>query len=226
MRLRIKNIYVGSEKTFKKRDTSFKSSYEKQKINDDIFVTTLGLKADTQSDKISHGGKDRALCVYTQGAYNFFKDKYKLDLKECAFGENIILENCDDSDICLGDIFTCSNAVLEVCQPRLPCWKISFISEIKNLTSIVVKEGKTGFQLRVLKEGEISKNDKFILQERKYPNISIEFINKCFYNAKENQENIRNILKIEVLASAYKKTLEKRYLNKSIGITKYQEDKV
>jgi len=226
MKLGIKDIYVGSEKTFKKKDSDFKSSYEKQKINEDIFVDTLGFKNDTHSDKISHGGKDRALCVYTQGAYDFLNNKYKINLKECSFGENITLENCDDSDICLGDIFICANAVFEVCQPRLPCWKISFISRIKNLTSIVVKEGKTGFQLRVLKKGKICKNDEFILQERKYPHISIEFINKCFYNAKENEENIKKILDIEILAIAYKKILEKRYLNKSIGITNYQEDKV
>ena len=225
MNFKIKDIYTGREKTFNKRDSSFASSYKKQIVIGNIFINTLGLENDMQSDTKSHGGIDRAICVYTQGGYDFLNNKYDLNLEACSFGENIILDACDDNDICLGDIFTCGEVIFEVCQPRLPCWKISYITGIKNLTALVVKNAKTGFQLRVLKEGTISKNSKFILETRKYPEITIEFINECFYNAKDNQENIKNLLSIEVLATAYKKTLEKRYLNRSFGIERFQEDR-
>lgn len=226
MQISIKSIFQGKEKEYKRKKSSFLSAYKKDELKEKVFVNTLGLELDSQGDKKSHGGEDRAVCVYTQKAYYFFKNEYDIDLEIGSFGENITLEDLGDEDICLGDIFTCGDALFEVCQPRLPCWKISFLTGIKNLTSLVVKEGKTGFQLRVLKEGFISKDDEFILIERKHKNISIAFINKCYFDAKNYQEEIKSILQIPQLAKAYKKALEKRYVNKSFGIAKFQEDKV
>jgi MOSC domain-containing protein YiiM len=223
--MKIKKLYVGKEEEFQKKSGLFNSSYRKKEVKDKIFVNFLGLKNDNQSDKKSHGGKDRAVCVYNQSSYDFFKVKYNLSLQECMFGENITLLECSDDDICLGDIYSCGDALFEVCQPRLPCWKISFITGIKNLTSLVVKESKTGFQLRVLREGEISFNDDFSLIERKNPNISISYINRCYFDAKNNQEKIKIILKIPQLADAYRIALEKRYINKEEGIEVFQKDK-
>lgn len=225
MKISIQNIFQGKEKEYERKTSSFLSAYEKDDVKEKVFVNTLGLEKDSQGDKKSHGGEDRAVCVYSQNSYDFFRKEYDIDLKVGSFGENITLENIGDEDICLGDIFICGDALFEVCQPRLPCWKISFLTGIKNLTSLVVKEGKTGFQLRVLKEGFISKDDEFILIERKHKSISIALINRCYFDAKNYQEEIKSILQIPQLAKAYKKALEKRYVNKSVGIAKFQEDK-
>lgn len=220
----IEKIYIGKEQNFNSKSKTFKSSYKKSEVKDKIFISFLGLKDDSQSDKKLHGGRDRAVCVYNQSSYEFLRNKYKISLDECAFGENITLKNASDEDICLGDTFSCGEAIFEVCQPRLPCWKISFITGIKNLTSIVVKEAKTGFQLRVLKEGFISFEDKFSLLTRANKNISIAHINRCYFDARNNQENIEEILKVPQLAKSYKTALEQRYKNKEKGIEFFQKD--
>lgn len=84
--------------------------------------------------------------------------------------------------------------------------------DIKNLTSIVVKDYKTGFYLRVLEEGIINKEDCFELISREKKQYSIEFINKCAFNAKNNQENIKRILLLNKLSNSYKNTLEKKLI--------------
>jgi MOSC domain-containing protein YiiM len=227
MKIKIKNIFCGKEEHIDDgKRKIYKSSYKKQLVskNQELVVSKLGFINDTQSDKEHHGGVDKAVCSYAQNNYNFFKEKHGLALPICSFGENFTLLNIDDSEICLGDRFKCGEIIFEVSQPRQPCWKISSVIGIKNLTSLVVKEHKTGFYFRVIQSGKMNINDSLELISREYPKITIEFINKCAFNAKDNQENIKEILECDKLALAYKESLSKRYKFKEQGIQDYQED--
>lgn len=225
MIFKIKEIYAGRESELKKKNKTYKTSYKKQPIVGSQLVNKEGLIEDNQSDKEVHGGEQRALCVFTQGSYDFFKEKHHIELPTCALGENITLLDCDDKDICLADQFSCGEAIFEVSQPRQPCWIISSILGIKNLTALIVKEGRSGFYLRVIKEGKISKDNEFKLINRKYETLNIEHINKCYYNAKQNQENIKEILEVAELSPFYKEDLQKRYKNKEYGLEGFQKDK-
>lgn len=225
MIFKIKEIYAGRESELKKKNKTYKTSYKKQPIIGSQLVNKEGLIEDNQSDKEVHGGEQRALCIFTQGSYDFFKEKHHIELPTCALGENITLLDCDDKDICLADQFSCGEAIFEVSQPRQPCWIISSILGIKNLTALIVKEGRSGFYLRVIKEGKISKDNEFKLINRKYETLNIEHINKCYYNAKQNQENIKEILEVAELSPFYKEDLQKRYKNKEYGLEGFQKDK-
>ncbi len=226
MTSKIKNIYCGKKQIIKdERGKEYLSSYKKQNLNQDRYLIVKdGFLDDTQSDRNHHGGEDKAVCVYSLKNYEYFRSKFDIDLPECAFGENLSLEDLDDSHICLGDRFQLGEVVFEVSQPRQPCWKISSITGIKNLTALVVKEAKSGFYFRVIKEGNITPSDELNLISRKYPKITIEHINKCAYDAKNNQENIKEILECEELAQAYRESLTKRYKDKESGIQDFQKD--
>ena len=222
---KIKDIYAGHEQTFEKKQKTYKTSYKKQPILTSQYVNSLGLENDMQSDKENHGGEDKAICVYTQGSYDFFKEKHNIELPTCALGENITLLDGEDRDFCLGDRFSCGEAIFEISQPRQPCWIISSILGIKKLTALIVKEGKSGFYLRVIKEGKISPNDEFKLLERKNEKLNIEYINRCYYNAKEHQEEIKELLECTELSASYRADLEKRYKNQEVGLENYQIDR-
>ncbi|RLA73744.1 MAG: MOSC domain-containing protein [Epsilonproteobacteria bacterium] len=162
----IRHIYCGKEQNIKDTNNKiYRSSYKKQLINNNqkLFITNVGFVADTQSDKTYHGGVDKAVCVYSARYYDFFKTKHNFELPDCAFGENLTIENIDDSDICIGDRFQSGEVVFEVSQPRQPCWKVSSIIGIKNLTSLVAKEHKTGFYFRVIKSSKMSMSDNLEL---------------------------------------------------------------
>jgi MOSC domain-containing protein YiiM len=224
---KITHMFCGQETQIDDgKRTPYKTAYKKMLMKEDqtLIVNELGFTNDTQSAKSHHGGVDKAVCVYSHKYYSFFKDTYDLNLPLCAFGENFMLNDFDDSQVCLGDIFQCGEALFEVSQPRQPCWKISSVLGIKNLTALVVKEHKTGFYFRVLQGGKIKTSDVLELVKREYPTLTIEHINQCAYNAKENQENIKHILQCDKLATAYRTSLSKRYKNKEYGIQEWQED--
>lgn len=210
----IQNIYCGKEEEIRdSKRKPYRSSYRKKAVNSDqsLTINSLGFIEDTQSDKENHGGTDKAICVYSQKYYDFFQEVHQIALPHCAFGENLTVLDLDDSDFCIGDRFQCGELIVEVSQPRQPCWKISSITGIKNLTSLIVQEYKTGFYFRVIQEGFLSSQDTLRLIARDYPKLTIEFVNRCAFNAKENQEDIKEILACPKLSDAYRDSLSKRY---------------
>ncbi|CAA6802345.1 MAG: MOSC domain-containing protein [uncultured Sulfurovum sp.] len=226
MKIDVKQIYCGQDESLKNaKGKTYHSSYKKVALNKPAYeINENGFKLDNQSDKESHGGIDKAICVYPLKSYRYLEEKYDITLPTCTFGENLSILGVDDSDICLGDKFAYGETIVEVSQPRQPCWKISSIVGIKKLTAMVVKEYKSGFYLRVLQTGKIRPQDKLELISRDYPKLSIEFINQVAFNAKENQENIKEVLECNKLAEAYQVSLQKRYKEKEVGLQEWQED--
>lgn len=208
--INIIELYSGKEELIKTKNKEFKSSYRKKKVENSVTVTKLGFEHDFQTDKKNHGGENQAICIYPQSAYDFFKEKYNLDLPTCAFGENITIKEGSDRDFCIGDKYSCGEVIFEVSQPRGPCWKISKVLGIKELTSLVIKELKSGFYFRVLKEGKIDKNSKLELLERKYEKLTIEYVYKCYSKPKENQNNLKEIILCPELSDRFRANCEKK----------------
>lgn len=226
MKIEIKQIYCGQEESIKNaKGKTYHSSYQKMPLNKTSYeIDENGFKLDNQSDRENHGGADKAICIYPLKSYKYLEEKYDITLPSCAFGENLTILGVDDKDICLGDKFVYGETIVEVSQPRQPCWKISSIVGIKKLTTMVVKEHKSGFYLRVLQSGNIKPNDKLELISRNYPKFTLEFINQIAFNAKENQENIKEVLACNKLAEAYRVSLKRRYKEKEVGLQAWQHD--
>jgi len=210
--INIIEIYQGQEETIKTLKKEFKSSYRKKQIQGSVYVTKLGFEKDNQSDKDNHGGPDQAVCVYPQSSYDFFKDFHNFELDPCSFGENITIDDVSDKDICIADQYACGEVIFEVSQPRGPCWKISEVLGLKKLTSLVVNDVKTGFYLRVLKEGKIDKNLTLKLIKRKYEKLTIEYVANCYLHSKKNQDNIKEIILCPELGERFRKGFEKKLL--------------
>lgn len=209
-KIKIGGIFAGKERTFSKNGESFVSSYKKEKILGDVFVSSLGIEGDTQSDKRYHGGVQQALCVFCKKEYEFIQSKYKISLDECSFGENILLLDVMDKDICIGDVFKCKDALFEVSLPRVPCSTIDDVLGLEKLSSILKNECKTGFYLRVLQQDYINQDLSFELIDRPYPSYNIEFVNECLKAPKEHQERIYELLSCDVLSDKFKVLLKKQ----------------
>lgn len=226
MKITIEHIYCGkSTKINDAKRKQYNSSYQKENLNKNTYkINKNGFMDDTQSDRESHGGIDKAVCVYSLEDYAYFEKKHNILLPSCAFGENLSIVDFNDSNICLGDQFICGEVIFEVSQPRQPCWKISSVIKIKNLTSMLVKEHRSGFYFRVLQSGQIKPANQLELLARPYPELSIKHINQIYFNAKENQKHIQEALKCDKISEAYKNDLKKRYKYEEVGLQEWQRD--
>ena len=144
----------------------------KQPVLGRVFLSREGLEGDGQADRENHGGPDRAVLMYATSSYARWREE-GLELPPGAFGENFTLEGLDETTMCVGDTFALGEAVVQVSQPRGPCWKISRRWNRADLLPRVIATGRTGWYGRVVREGFVTAPIDGVWRERPCPGWSV-----------------------------------------------------
>ncbi|QII70285.1 MOSC domain-containing protein [Apibacter sp. B3706] len=202
-------------------NTEYQSAINKKKVTDSQKVSKLGLINDEQSDKINHGGEEKAVHQYAFENYEYWKTSLpELPLleKSGAFGENISSLGMTEETVMIGDIYKIGSCVLEVSQARQPCWKLNYHFQCSDMSLRVQESLKTGWYYRVLEEGSLKQGDTIELIDRPYPEYSLTYLLTILYK-KENcldKEILNKLLKIKSLALSWKKIFSNRLENGTI----------
>ncbi|OBZ17366.1 MOSC domain-containing protein [Bacillus sp. FJAT-26390] len=173
-------------------------------------LTFTGLNGDGQGDLVNHGGPDKAVCVYFEQRYSYWREQLEKPLEYGAFGENFTLSNWTEDDLCIGDIVAAGEVVLQVSQPRQPCFKLGLRHQQPELPGHVQRNGYTGFYFRVLQEGKIKAGTTFAITHKHPARKSIAEANRVMYIDKEDVQGIRELLEVEELAASWQQQLGKR----------------
>jgi len=189
-------------------DKEWTTGFFKVPVKGAVHLGYEGFLNDDQADRREHGGSDKAVCVYSDDYRDFWESQ--LGDFECgAFGENLALSNCTEGDVNVGDIYRIGEEVLvQVSQPRQPCWKLARRWKIKDLTKQVEVSGKTGFYFRVLKSGKIQSGQELKLVER--GDFSVAFCNEIRYRDKNNFEALEKLAHYSALSASWKDTFVSR----------------
>jgi len=204
------SINVGKPQKLNHRGEQIWTGIQKEPISKPIFLSKLNFDGDGQADTIHHGGFDKAVCVYSFEHYLYWEKELNITLDLGAFGENLTIEGLTENMVHIGDIFQMGEAIVQVSQPRQPCHKLAKRYNLKDLPVRFQNTGFTGFYFRVLKEGIVEKNTRCSLIEADRLAISIEFANQIMHHEKDNQEAIKQILKVNALSDSWRQTFEKR----------------
>nr|WP_235801173.1 MOSC domain-containing protein [Heyndrickxia coagulans] len=149
--------------------------------------------------------------------FRYGGEKFNRTFEPGAFGENITLSGCSEADIHIGDVFQMGEAIVQVSQPREPCYKIAAKHGLDSFPADIVETGWSGFYMRVLEEGFVRKNDSFILLEKGEKQLSILHINKIRYHDRTNFDAIEEILSVKALAGDWQKAFRKLWMKKGNG---------
>ena len=120
-----------------------------------LWLDHLNLEGDGQADLESHGGPDKAVYAYPSEHLPTWSAELGDDLGPAAFGENLSTAGGTEDDVCMGDRWLWGDAVLEVCQPRTPCFKLAIHRGRGDIGRLLRKSGRTGWYLRVLQDGRV-----------------------------------------------------------------------
>lgn len=203
---------ISTNDSLSKNNPQFSSGIKKDPTKS-AYLTKVGFKGDEQADTLHHGGETKAILFFSANSYKKLNEVSGSDFKydEAAhYGENIVVEGIDESSICVGDILKIGDAEVEISQPRQPCWKLSANTKIKNMTSLIYKNGLSGWYARVIKEGQISNSDEIVLVKRVYPKLTISKLNRAIIDPHEDIDLTKEALECKVLGSAFKASLEAR----------------
>ncbi len=120
-----------------------------------LWLSTLNLSGDGQADLSVHGGVDKAVYAYPSEHLEVWADELESDLGPAPFGENLSTVGVLESDVRIGDVWSWGDALLEVTQPRWPCFKLALHRARADIQGRFTSSGRTGWYLRVLKPGEV-----------------------------------------------------------------------
>ena len=169
-----------------------------------------GLTGDAQADRQNHGGPDKAVCAYPSEHYAFWQAQLGRALPASAFSENFTLEGLTEPEANLGDTYAVGAAVVQVCQPRIPCFKLAGRLDFPEAPDIIQETGKSGFYLRVLQPGEVHSGDELILRERHPAGVSIQFVNEVLYRHRVDRASFEAILAVDAAAAVLRKIIRRQ----------------
>jgi len=120
------------------------------------LVRRLNIDGDGQGDLNGHGGENRAVLVYQLDSYRYWADVLgRDDLTPGMFGENFTVEGLPDDEVCIGDRYRIGDAVFEVTQPRVTCYRAGLRVGEPRMAALLVSHHRPGFYCRVLTEGQV-----------------------------------------------------------------------
>lgn len=127
-----------------------------------VQVLAEGLAPDEQADRRVHGGPEMALHLYPLDHHAFWRgeigDHAALD-EPGGFGSNLAVSGLTEDMVHIGDRFRLGTALIEISQPRQPCWKIEHRFGQTGMVARIVETGRCGWYFRVIETGEVAAGD-------------------------------------------------------------------
>lgn len=134
----------------------------KHAVTATVDIGELGFSGDQQADLRVHGGPEKAVHLYPAAHYPrlaaAFPNAAPL-LQAGSLGENISVATLDESMVHIGQRFALGSAVLQLCQPRNPCWKIDERFAADGMAAFIAEHGLTGWYFRVCQPGTARNGD-------------------------------------------------------------------
>ncbi|WP_232732609.1 MOSC domain-containing protein [Cellulophaga sp. RHA19] len=147
---------------------------------------------DTVIDRKHHGGIDKACYLFSADVYDYWKNIYpNLDWNWGMFGENLTVEGLDETTLRIGDIYIIGTALVQVSQPREPCYKLGIRFGNQQILKQFIDHNRPGTYIRILKEGSVQTGDVFKLIEQSTNKLTIQDFYKLLYAKEKNKETIK-----------------------------------
>jgi MOSC domain-containing protein YiiM len=211
LRMKLLSVNVGLPTEIPYRDKTITTGIFKEPVRGRIMLRTLNLDGDGQADLVGHGGIYKAAYAYSVENYDYWKRE--LDRSDFAFGqfgENFTVEGMLEDEIRVGDVFRVGGALVEVTQPRVPCYKLGIKMGLPQFVKMFLASCRVGFYLRVLEEGEVGAGDVFDRVRSDPEGTTVREICHLLYFDPENLRGARKALRIPALSPGWRQSFEER----------------
>jgi MOSC domain-containing protein YiiM len=190
--------------------TTWRSSIFKQRASGPVWAGKTNLAGDGQADLSVHGGVDKAVYAYPAEHYPRWQSELGQELPYGAFGENLTVEGLLEDEVCIGDVYWAGDVLLQVTQPRGPCWKLARRLGASDLVERFNRSGRTGFYLRVLQEGNLAAGMGLERVSRPAAQWSVLQAHRLRENARSDPQAAAALSELPELAASFRRDLKKR----------------
>ncbi|HET9255859.1 MAG TPA: MOSC domain-containing protein [Pseudonocardiaceae bacterium] len=178
---RVVSVNVGLPRAVRWRGRDVLTSIFKDPVEGRVAVRGVNIAGDDQADRTVHGGPDMAVYAYAGEDIDWWSGELGTRLRPGVFGENLTLAGVAVTKAVIGERWRVHDVLLEVCAPRIPCYKLGIALGEDRFPPRFAAAGRPGAYLRILEEGELAAGDSVIIEHRPAHGVTVQAVNEAYY---------------------------------------------
>ena len=176
----------------------------KQPVAGSRMVRRLNIDGDGQGDLAGHGGEQRAVFVYQIESYQYWREQLgRDDFEYGQFGENFTVQGLADDQVCIGDRYRIGDAVFEVTQPRVTCFRVGIRMNDARIPALLVSRRRPGFYFRVLTEGAVRAGQEIVKLSSGPESMTVAETDALLYLPGHPRSQVQRALRIPALSPGW-----------------------
>jgi ferredoxin-NADP reductase/MOSC domain-containing protein YiiM len=177
----------------------------KRSVDGPRMVRRLNIDGDGQGDLAGHGGEHRAVFVYQIESYRYWQQQLnRTDFTYGQFGENFTVDGLADDHVCIGDRYRVGEAVFEVTQPRVTCYRVGIRMDDPRMPALLISHHRPGFYLRVISEGNVQAGDDIVQIAAGPEAMTVAEVDALLYLPGHSRQQVLRALRIPALPEGWK----------------------
>ncbi len=204
---KVVSVNVGQPREMEWLGEIARTSIWKSPVEGRLAVRGVNISGDDQSDRTVHGGPDKAIYSYSSEDEEWWAQELGHPIDRGNFGENLTLAGVDVTNAVVGERWEVGSTLLEVSQPRVPCWKLGLRMNNPDFPPIFAAAGRPGAYLRIIREGDIGAGDEVRVIARPAHGITVGDVARIYHHDRNEAERL---LSVPELGGGYREWAAKR----------------
>ncbi len=176
-----------------------------------LAVTPRHIEGDQQADLLNHGGVNKAVYAYPLEHYGLWSEELdRDDFVYGQFGENLTVRGLLEDEVGIGDVLRIGTTLLQVTQPRKPCFKLGIRMGDPHFVKRFLKSGRSGFYLRVAEPGELGAGDAIERIQAGASGVTVHEVWRLSYGDGGSKERMSLALGLETLDEEWTRAIAAR----------------
>jgi ferredoxin-NADP reductase/MOSC domain-containing protein YiiM/ferredoxin len=206
---RLLAVNVGLPQNIQWRGETVHTGIWKHPVQGRCAARRPNLEGDGQGDLAGHGGEQRAVMAYQIDSYRYWERTLgRSDFTLGQFSENFTVEGLADDEVCIGDRYRIGNALFEVTQPRVTCYRVGIRMNDPRMPALLVSHNRPGFYLRVLEEGDVGAGDEIVKVAEGPERFTVVNIDALLYLPGHQPDQLQRALRMPALSPGWKGSFE------------------
>jgi ferredoxin-NADP reductase/MOSC domain-containing protein YiiM len=206
---RLLSINVGLPRDIRWQNKTVHTGVWKTPLQGRRMVRRLNIDGDGQGDLQGHGGEHRAVLVYQIDSYRYWQAHLgRSDFAYGQFGENFTIDGLPDTEVCIGDRYRIGNALFEVTQPRVTCYRVGIRMNEPQMAALLVAHRRPGFYFRVLEEGEVEAGEEIVNVSADPLRMTVAEADGLLYLPGHDRNGLERALRIPALSAGWRSSFE------------------
>jgi MOSC domain-containing protein YiiM len=194
---RVVSVNVGQVREISWLGQTWTTGIWKSPVEGRVAVRGVNLVGDDQADRTVHGGDDKAVYTYAREDQEWWEAQLGRPVEPGTFGENLTLAGVDITNALIGERWAVGSTILEVSQPRIPCFKLGARMGDPDFPSQFAAGGRPGAYLRIIEEGDVAKGDSARVLSRPAHDLTVGDVAHIYHNDHASAARLLDVPELE-----------------------------